>query len=393
MGEWKEATLGDAIELQRGYDLTESQRLPGNVPVIGSAGINGRHATHRAKGPGLTIGRSGASFGNVTYTREDYWPHNTVLFAVNFRGNDPYWAACAISEIDFDRFNSGSAQPSLNRNYLYTIPLRIPPLLVQRRVGAVLAAYDELIENNTRRIGVLEEMARVLYREWFVVAAERESLLSSDGSTPAVPDGWSWEAVDGIIKTVGGGTPSRERSEFWSGGAIQWYSPTDITRSATMFIDDSGDHITDAGLAGSSAKLFPARSVMMTSRATIGAIAINTHEACTNQGFITCIPNERVPLFFLLHWLRHHVPEFIRLGTGATFKEITRGTFRKLKILLPPLSTVTAFEEAVAPYCELILALERKNRALRTARDLLLPKLLSGELSVERIPDPPEVAP
>jgi type I restriction enzyme S subunit len=111
------------------------------------------------------------------------------------------------------------------------------------------------------------------------------------------------------------------------------------------------------------------------------------------HGFITCIPNERVPLFFLLHWLRHHVPEFIRLGTGATFKEITRGTFRKLKILLPPPSRVVAFEEAVAPYCELILAQERKNRALRAARDLLLPKLLSGELSVDRIPDPAEVAP
>ena len=111
----------------------------------------------------------------------------------------------------------------------------------------------------------------------------------------------------------GGGTPSRKEDSFWQGGSIQWYSPTDLTKAGSMFIDDSSDHITAIGLAQSSARLFPARSVMLTSRATIGAIAINTHEACTNQGFITCLPNDRVPLYFLFQWLTENVPTFQRM--------------------------------------------------------------------------------
>ena len=105
-------------------------------------------------------------------------------------------------------------------------------------------------------------------------------------------------------------------------------------------MDDSRDHITERGLRESSARLFPACSVMLTSHATIGAIAINTHEACTNQGFITCLPNERVPLNFLFHWLTENVPKFVRMASGATFKEISRGVFKTIEFLQPPAKLV-----------------------------------------------------
>ena len=144
-------------------------------------------------------------------------------------------------------------------------------------------------------------------------------------------------------------------------------------------MDDSRDHITELGLAESSARLFPADSVMLTSRATIGAIAINTHEACTNQGFITCLPNNCVSLNFLFHWLTENVPKFQRLASGATFKEISRGVFKTIEFLQPPSNLVQCFEDIAAPMAQQSLTLQRQINNLRRTRDLLLPRLLSDD--------------
>ena len=149
-----------------------------------------------------------------------------------------------------------------------------------------------------------------------------------------------------------------------------------------MFMDDSNDHITEIGLAESSARLFAARCVMLTSRATIGAIAINTHEACTNQGFITCLPNNRIPLYFLFHWLMENVPTFQRMASGATFKEISRGVFKTIEFLQPPTKLVRRFEDIATPMAEQLLALQRQIQNLRRTRDLLLPRLLSGQVEL-----------
>ena len=262
--------------------------------------------------------------------------------------------------------------------------VRIPkfPLPEQKRIAGILSAYDELIENSQRRIKVLETMARNLYREWFVhyryPGHENTPLVPSPLGN--IPKGWEVKTVADSIEISGGGTPSRKEEKYWVGGTIQWFSPSDLTGAATMFMDDSSYHITKLGLAESSARLFPARSVMLTSRATIGAIAINTHEACTNQGFITCLPNKHAPLYFLFHWLTENVPTFQRMASGATFKEISRGVFKTIEFLQPPVKLVIRFEDTVAPMAEQALALQRQIQNLRKTRDLLLPRLLSGQI-------------
>ncbi len=125
-GEWRKDTPGDFVALQRGHDLTDSERQPGLVPVMGSAGQNGFHNTALAPGPGVVIGRSGASFGKVHYCPGDYWPHSRALYVTDFKSNDPRFAFYLLGAIDFSRYNSGSAQPSLNRNYIYPIPISFP---------------------------------------------------------------------------------------------------------------------------------------------------------------------------------------------------------------------------------------------------------------------------
>ena len=164
---WRKLSLGEVVQFRRGYDLPDQARKPGSVPVIGSAGQNGWHNEARAKGPGVSIGRSGA-IGKVTYTPVDYWPHNACLYVTDFLGNDPRFVHYFLKTKDLRLLNSGAAQPSLNRNFVHTVPVRVPGPNEQATIVSILSAYDDLIENNRRRIALLEKAARLLYREWFV---------------------------------------------------------------------------------------------------------------------------------------------------------------------------------------------------------------------------------
>ncbi|WP_441254309.1 restriction endonuclease subunit S [Bradyrhizobium sp. 613_E4_N2_2] len=272
----------------------------------------------------------------------------------------------------------------LNRNYAYTLPVRLPPLPMQTRIASILGAYDDLIEVNRRRIALLKEMVRRLFEEWFVRFRfpGHEGCAMVKEANGRQPKGWTTQMIEDVFEIIGGGTPSKAEPRYWDGGTINWYTPSDLTGSDTTFMDASSLRITEEGLRRSSAQLFPAFSVMMTSRATIGVVSVNATEASTNQGFITCIPNERVPLCFLLHWVRANVPLFIAHAGGATFKEITKGTFRRLPITLPPKELVGRFESLTNPSAKMIHTLERTQRCLMASRDLLLPRLMSGELSV-----------
>jgi type I restriction enzyme S subunit len=270
-------------------------------------------------------------------------------------------------------------------SFLDDFALDLPSLPAQRRIASILSAYDELIDNSQRRIKILESMARAFYREWFVHFRfpGHESVPRVPSPLGEIPQGWEVKPVDEAFEISGGGTPSRKEGDYWEGGTIQWYSPSDLTAAGTMFIDDSSDHITEVGLAQSLARMFSAGSVMLTSRATIGAIAINTQPACTNQGFITRMPNDQVPLYFLFHWLADNVPTFQRMASGATFKEISRGVFKTIEVLQPSSTLVGQFEVAVTPMARNVLALQRQVQNLRRTRDLLLPRLLSGGIPLD----------
>jgi type I restriction enzyme S subunit len=264
-----------------------------------------------------------------------------------------------------------------------TVP--VPPFETQQRIAAILGAYDDLIEVNRRRVAVLEEMARGLFEEWFVRFRfpGYENVPIADTPDGPLPEGWELQPINDAFDLLGGGTPSKKVEEYWTDGTVDWYTPSDLTGSGSLFMDRSALRITEAGLAKSSAKMFPADSIMMTSRATLGVISICTGPASTNQGFITCLPNERLPRTYLYCWLQQNVPVFIAHATGATFKEITKGVFKKLKVCVPDQKVTEQFEQAARPMHDLVLAIERSNRSLAASRDLLLPRLISGQLSVD----------
>src|SRR5918996_5844848 len=142
MSEWREVRLGDVLTLQRGFDLPARDRVDGPYPIVSSSGVTGRHAVAKAEPPGVVIGRYG-SLGSVHWVTEPYWPLNTGLWGKDFKGNDPRYVSYLLRTITVDG-SSASAVPGVNRNHLHRLPVRVPRLSVQRRISAILAAFDEL---------------------------------------------------------------------------------------------------------------------------------------------------------------------------------------------------------------------------------------------------------
>jgi type I restriction enzyme, S subunit len=245
---------------------------------------------------------------------------------------------------------------------------------------SLLSVYDDLIENNRRRIALLEEAARMLYREWFVHFRfpGHEHVKIIDG----IPEGWKRRTFAEVCDALGGGTPSTDKREYWDGGNIPWFTPTDITRNSCLALLDSEKKITEPGLRGSSAKMLPPGAVLMTSRASVGFFGIIGAPSCTNQGFISIIPHDPILRMYLLQNLMHRVEEIRSHAGGATYKELSKGKFRALSVVLSDNALLREFEEQTATFHTQVRTLHRMNEKLAQARDLLLPRLMNGEIAV-----------
>ncbi|MBI4909984.1 MAG: restriction endonuclease subunit S [Acidobacteria bacterium] len=181
---WDSEELGNFISLQRGHDLTWRDRREGEIPVMGSAGLNGWHNKALVKGPGVILGRSGASFGKAHYCEVDFWPHNTALYVTDFRGNDPLFVFYFLSALDFSRHNSGGAQQSLNRNFIASVPIKVPRPAEQRAIAAALSDVDAMLGGLDRLIAKKRDLKQ----------AAMQQLLTGQTRLPGFHG--EWDAVE-----------------------------------------------------------------------------------------------------------------------------------------------------------------------------------------------------
>ena len=181
---YQESTLGDLLTLQRGFDLPQDERVPGDYPVIASAGAVATHHIAAVQGPGVVIGRSG-SIGGGQYIKENFWPLNTTLWVKDFKGNNRRFCYYILRSLDLANFNVGSGVPTLNRNHIHPISVKIPPLPEQRRIADILGTLDDRIELNQRMNETLEQMARALYKSWFVDFDPVHAKMDGSGGNPA----------------------------------------------------------------------------------------------------------------------------------------------------------------------------------------------------------------
>lgn len=261
-------------------------------------------------------------------------------------------------------------------------PLPLPSIVVQKQIASILSAYDDLIENNTRRIRILEDMAQMLYREWFVNFRfpDHENVQMVDSELGSIPEGWTVRPLAEIYRTGSGGTPSRKVPSYF-GGTIRWVKTQELL---DCFIQDTDEKITEEGLKNSSAKLYPEGTVLMAMYgATIGKLGVLATEATCNQASCAMLP--KAPGFgpeFLYLTLLTRRTDILALRMGAAQQNISQEVIKAFPILRPETSVITAFTDKVTSIFRLIAVLQAKNRNLRTTRDLLLPKLISGEIPV-----------
>lgn len=366
---WIPTPLGKVVSLQRGFDLAKEARIPGPFRIL-SAGKSGEtHNEAKAKGPGFAIGRA-TNLGKPQWSDEDFWPLNTTLFATDFHGNDPRWLFYWFENADLTGFDSGSVQPMLNRNYIASISINLPPIEEQTAIATMLRSLDDKISTNVRIINATESLVDVLYSR--VIKTPTEQSFAE------------------VAQVFGGSTPSTKNDAFWDGD-INWATPTDITALDGPWIGDTSRKITKAGLASMSSSLHPENSILMTSRATIGAIALASGPIATNQGFIVVeAPDELTPWLFAQMKARKH--EFEAWANGATFMELSRGNFKKLPFIGCSDDDLQAFNDAAWPLLKRAQAAQKENQVLARTRDELLPLLMSGRITVGEAEEAADVA-
>lgn len=279
-----------------------------------------------------------------------------------------------------NNYIGGAAQPGMNAKVFTKFNIPKFSLITQQKIASILSAYDRLIENNTRRIRLLEQMAENLYKEWFVRFRfpGHENVEMVNG----LPKGWEVKRISNVCETIGGGTPSTTNSAYW-GGDIKWVTPSDITSKKSLALLKIAGRITEEGLKKSSAKLLPPYTILMTSRASIGFFGICPDNVCTNQGFISIIPNKDNVRMYLLYTFKARKEEIISNANGSTFLEISKGRFRKMKLLVPSEDILNMFEKRTMLNFREVLHLEMQNQLFTRQRDLLLPRLMSGKLEVK----------
>lgn len=356
---WHNILLGDAIRLKRGYDLPSAARVDGDIPIVSSSGVTGYHNVAKVSGPGVVTGRYG-TLGEIHYIEGDYWPLNTALYVEDFKGNHPRYIAYLLTTLELGVQNAAGAVPGVNRNALHQLPISIPDPTTQKSIAKTLAIYDDLIATNQRRIALLEQAARLLYREWFVYLRfpGHESAALNDG----VPEGWRSISL-GSIATLNYGKALKagDRKE----GCVPVYGSSGIV----------GTH---------NEALVPAGAIVVGRKGNVGSLYLS-QVPCYPIDTVFYIAPEQVSLwlFLALHQLKF-------ISSDAAVPGLNRNYAHALPLLLPNDEVRDSFQQLVGPMYEQINLLLKQNEQITCARDLLLPKLMSGQLDVSQIPLPEE---
>jgi type I restriction enzyme S subunit len=361
MSEWTSKALSDVVELQRGHDLPSSQRRAGTVPIVGSFGITGFHDEARYAGPGVTIGRSGASIGSATYVATPYWPLNTSLFVRDFKGNHPYWVFRLLGSIDFHAFNSGSAQPSLNRNFLRSIPVSVPPLLEQQAIAEVLGALDDKIAANTRLAAKSDEVLSTLFESMVDEKTEFVGLSSiADVNAESIKPTGRGDLRYVDIASVGVGrfafpeisawadAPGRARRRLRRGDTI-WSTVRPNRRSHALNLSDDPLLVASTGLA------------VLTPRFVSPSYL---YEVTHRPDFTVYLEN---------------------VAEGSAYPAVRADRFNDAPVPLLGEEARHRFDDFAEPLRKAIATAEVENRTLAAIRDALLPQLMSGRLRVNDV--------
>lgn len=375
---WVECQLGEILTLKRGYDLPHSNRKDGDVPVVSSSGITGYHNVAKIDGPAVVTGRYG-TLGEVYYVEGECWPLNTALYVQDFKGNRPKFVYYFLQSVLKGMQSDKAAVPGVNRNDLHARKVRCTKEhSIQAAVEELISPYDDLIENNLRRIQLLEESARLLYQEWFVHLRfpGYEQVKITDG----VPEGWTPALLPDVID-VNPRTPIEKGKDIWY---VPMSSLSETAMTANLSDFELRTKHTNVKFKKNDVLLARITPCLENGKTGYAYFLAEDEVACGSTEFIV-LRGKRVPSEFVYCLARSYPfrENAIKSMTGSSGRQrVQNSCFEKYAVPLPPNRILDKFVQVVQSNFEQIRNLMAQNAKLDHARDLLLPKLMSGELTV-----------
>ena len=368
--DWKVRTLSEFISLQRGHDLTERDRRPGEVPVMGSAGQNGFHDTALAKGPGVILGRSGASFGRAHFSALDFWPHNTALYVTDFHGNNPRFVFYFLRSIDFRRHNSGGAQQSLNRNFIAPIPIAVPPTKAeQETIAAALSDSDKLIESLEQLIAKKRQLKQGAMQE--LLHPKNDWVEKRMGKTAVLKARIGWQGLT--------------TAEYLESGDFYLVTGTDFKSG---YIDWSNCHYVEESRYRQDKNIqLKTLDVLITKDGTIGKVALVNRldkPATLNSGVFVIRPIEDAfhPHFLYYLLCSNVFTEFLgQLSAGSTISHLYQKDFVNFIYKTPTtLTEQTAIATILSDMDAEIAAFEAELAKMSQLKQGMMQELLTGRI-------------
>ena len=383
--EWKTATLGEVVTLQRGFDLPMTKRKLGSYPVIASTGPVGTHNRAPVQAPGVVIGRSG-SLGGGQFIKHDFWPLNTTLWVKDFNNNDPRFCYFLLKSLDLERFNVGSGVPTLNRNHIHPLPVCVPPLPEQRAISHILGTLDDKIELNRRMNETLEAMARALFKSWFVnfdpVRAKMEGRWGQGESLPGlpaehydlfpdrlvpselreIPEGWRVKRLGEVADVSSGKRPGCRFPVASHEAQIPlWGGNGPVAFVAEPLVD------------------FP---ILLTGRVgTLGSVFRITTPCWPSDN--TLIVTTKSSQFFNCLFFQMQKLDFGSLNRGSTQPLLTQSDLKTQLLISPPENVLKHFDNLTTRLFDSKDKRREESCTLAAQLDALLPGLLSRKVKVE----------
>ena len=266
--------------------------------------------------------------------------------------------------------NVGDVIPHFKNQFLDQLLIPIPERSIQESIGDLYYVLSLKAERNKKINDNLEQQAQSYFQELFV-----------DNASPE----WTTGTISDLGTVVGGSTPSKAKPEYYTESGIAWITPKDLSINKSKFISHGENDITELGLKNSSAAIMPEGTVLFSSRAPIGYIAIAAGEVTTNQGFKSVVPKPEIGTPFVYFFLKNTLPVIEGMASGSTFKEVSGSTMKNVPAVIPDAETLAKFSDFCAPIFAQQRILEEQNQSLATLRDNLLPKLMSGEIDVSAV--------
>lgn len=345
--EWTTDRFDSFCVLQRGFDITKKDQKEGNVPVVSSGGISSFHDEAKVRGPGVVIGRKG-TLGTVHYIDRDYWPHDTTLWVKDFKGNDPRFTSYLLQSLKLKRFDTGAANPTLNRNLVHGEQVTYPPLPEQKKIAHILSTVQRAIEEQERIIQTTTELKKALMHKLFTEGLRNERQKQTD--IGPIPKSWELEPLGALAKIGNGSTPKRDNQAFWQGGTIPWLNSA---RIHDRFITEPDQFVTDLAVKQCHLPRVKPNSLLIAITGqgkTLGNSAITRFETCINQHLAYAqFSSEKIIPDFVLWYIQTRY-EFLRgiaQAGGSTKGALTCGY---LKTHLIPVPSIGEQQEIVSVF-------------------------------------------